>query len=186
MKEIRFHGRGGMGAVKGAEMLTMGFVSDGKYAACFPMYAAQRRGAPVVAFTRFDGIPVREKTQIYTPDCLVVFDPLMKDMPEVYEGLKPGGIVVLNTAEPVAESPHQNIKLLGTVDATKIAHEEIGLPATNTCMLGAFAATTQWVPLDAILLAFEEYFKGDTLAKNIRCAQRGFREIKITEFEVKP
>jgi len=182
MKEIRLHGRGGMGAAKGAEMLAMGLVFDGKYAATFPMYGAARRGSPLAAFCRFSEMPVREKTQIYTPDCVLVFDPLMKDMPEVYEGLKPGGIVVLNSREAITKSPHKNIKLIGAVDATTIAREEIGAPASNTCMLGAFVAATQWLSLDAVLQAFEEYFGGAALAKNIKCAQRGFRETNVTEF----
>ncbi|MFC1905995.1 2-oxoacid:acceptor oxidoreductase family protein [Chloroflexota bacterium] len=182
MKEIRLHGRGGMGAATGAEMLSACFVFDGKYAASFPMYGASRRGAPITAFCRFDEIPVEAKTQIYTPDCLIIFDPLMKNMPQVYDGLKPGSIVVLNTPESPVKRPHENIKFLGTVDATKIAHEEIGIPATNTCMLGAFAATTQWVSLAAILLALEDYFMADALVRNIRCAERAFKGTSIAEF----
>jgi len=182
MKEIRLHGRGGMGAATGAEMLSACFVFDGKYAASFPMYGASRRGAPITAFCRIDEIPVEAKTQIYTPDCLIIFDPFMKNMPQVYDGLKPGAIVVLNAPEPPVKSPHENIKILGTVDASKIAREEIGVPATNTCMLGAFAATTKWVSLDAIPLALKDYFAGDVLAKNIRCAKRAFQETSVAEF----
>ncbi|MCJ7605526.1 MAG: 2-oxoacid:acceptor oxidoreductase family protein, partial [Dehalococcoidales bacterium] len=70
MKEIRFHGRGGQGAVTAARILASAFVVEGKYVATFPMYGFERRGAPVVAFTRMDDKQIREKTQIYTPDCL--------------------------------------------------------------------------------------------------------------------
>ena len=183
MKEIRMHGRGGQGAAKGAEMLTMGFVYDDKYAASFPMYGAARRGGLVSAFCRFDDKPVREKTMIYTPDCLIIFDPLMQELPEVYDGFKPGGIVVLNSGEEISQSPHKNIGKLGVVDATKIAAEELGMPATNTCILAAFAVTTGWVSLDALIEAYGEYFKGSVLEKNIKCAQRGFNETKIMAFE---
>ena len=49
-------------------MLATAFVAEGKHVASFPMYGFERRGAPVVAFTRVDDKPIREKTQIYTPD----------------------------------------------------------------------------------------------------------------------
>ena len=77
MKEIRIHGRGGQGAVTAARMLASAFVIEGKYVASFPMYGFERRGAPVQAFTRLDDKPIREKTQVYTPDCMVVIDPTL-------------------------------------------------------------------------------------------------------------
>ena len=182
MKEIRLHGRGGMGTAKGAEMLTSSFICDNKFAASFPMYGAERRGAPLTAFCRFDETPIMEKTQIYSPDCLILFDPRMITMAEVYNGLKLGSTLLLNYPQPILTSPYPNIKILGVVDATKIAIEVIGIPATNTCLLGAFAAITGWVSLDAIFLALEDYFEGTALAKNITCAQRGFQEAKVTRF----
>ena len=182
MKEIRLHGRGGQGAAKGAEMLTMAFIYDGKYAASFPMYGAARRGGLVSAFCRFDEQPVREKTMIYNPDCLVVFDPLMKDLPEVYEGFKLGGTVILNTAEKLTQPPHKNVKTLGLIDATRIAAEELGLAATNTAILAAIAATTKWVTIEAVIESFAEYFKGPALDKNIKCARRGYSETKVIEY----
>ncbi len=73
-KEIRLHGRGGQGAVLAATILASAFANEGKYIASFPMYGFERRGMPVVAFTRADDHPILEKTQIYTPDCLMVID----------------------------------------------------------------------------------------------------------------
>ena len=77
MKEIRFHGRGGQGVVMGAEMLAYAFVLEGKYASAFPTFGAERRGAPVAAFLRFDEKPVRETHQIYEPDCIAILDPFI-------------------------------------------------------------------------------------------------------------
>lgn len=185
MKEIRLHGRGGQGAAKGSEMLTMGFVYDGKYAASFPMYGAARKGGAVTAFCRYDDIPVREKTQIYTPDCLLIFDgSLMTTLPEIFEGFKPGGTVVVNTPEEITESPHPNIGCLGYVDATRIAAEEIGFPAVNTAILAALAATTGWVSVEALKEAYGEYFSGSALEKNRKCADRAAKETKVLKFEV--
>ena len=176
MKEIRLHGRGGQGASMAAEMFATAFVLDGKYASSFPMHGFERRGAPVTAFVRYDDVPIREKTQIYTPDCLVVLDPMQKHSPMVYLGLNPDGGLVLNSPKPLTESPYENLGLIGTIDATNIALQELDIPATNTCMLGAFAAITHWLTLNSVLSSIEQYFAGDILHKNIRCAQRGFEE----------
>lgn len=182
MKEIRLHGRGGQGVVMASEILATAFVAEGKYATAFPAFGTERRGAPVRAFLRLDNNPIREITQIYHPNCLILADPLFKTVSEVYEGLKPPGILVLNTPTVVTSSPNEGVKMVGAVDATRIALKEIKRPSTNTCLIGAFAATTGWVRLDSVLLALKEFFDGRALEGNIRCAQRGFEEVKITKF----
>ncbi len=179
MKEIRFHGRGGQGAVLAARMLAIAFVAEGKCVASFPMYGFERRGAPVVAFTRLDDKPIQEKTQIYNPDCLVVIDPGLMNLPTLFSGLKPEGILLLNSPRPLKNQPSENLKLAGVVNATQIAVEEVGRDVPNTCLLGALAATTGWVDLKSILSSLEEYFSGDLLQRNIRSTERGFREVKV-------
>jgi len=182
VKEIRFHGRGGQGAVLAAWMLAAAFVVEGKHVASFPMYGFERRGAPVVAFTRLDDRQIREKTQIYNPDCLVVIDPSLMTLPTLFSGLKPGGILVLNSPQPLESQPNENLKLAGVVNATQIAVEEIGRDVPNTCLLGAFAATTGWADLKSILSSLGEYFSGDLLQKNIRSAERGFSEVEVSKW----
>ena len=88
MKEIRFHGRGGQGAVMAAGMLASAFLYSGKYAAAFGMFGPERRGAPVMSFLRFDDKPIRQHTQIDEPDCLVVIDPRLIYSKEIFTGLK--------------------------------------------------------------------------------------------------
>ncbi|MBW1998069.1 MAG: 2-oxoacid:acceptor oxidoreductase family protein [Deltaproteobacteria bacterium] len=182
MIEVRFHGRGGQGAVMASRILANAFVREGKFGSAFPMFGFERRGAPVTAFGRFDEKPIKEKTQIYHPDCLIVLDPSQSNAPYIYEGLKPNGILVINRAKPFNEKPHPNIAIIGMVDANKIALEEIGIQAPNTCMLGVFAATTGWIKLESIISGLEDYFDGKKLEGNIRCAKRGFEECKITRF----
>ena len=178
MIEVRFHGRGGQGAVTATRILANAFVKLGKYGSSFPMFGFERRGAPVTAFMRFDDNPIRVKTQIYNPDCLVVLDPSQLHTPAIYEGLKPKGVLIQNAPEQIHEKPHKHIGLMGVVDAETIALEELGFPSPNTCVLGAFAAATGWVSLDAIQSSLEEYFHGDILTKNLRTIERGFNEVK--------
>jgi len=182
VREIRFHGRGGQGAVLAARMLAAAFVAEGKHVASFPMYGFERRGAPVVAFTRLDDKPVREKTQIYNPDCLVVIDPGLMTLPTLFAGLKPEGILVLNSPRQLENQPNGNLRLAGVVNATQIAVEEIRRDVPNTCLLGAFAATTGWVDLKSILSSLGDYFSGDLLQRNIRSAERGFSEVEVSKW----
>jgi len=135
-----------------------------------------------MAFMRFDENPIREKTQVYNPDCLVVLDPSQKNSPLVYDGLKPNGLLVLNSPRPIKEKPHDNIRLTGIVEAERIALEEIGIPSPSTCMVGAFAATTGWIALGHIFSGLEQYFSEDLLKRNRRCAERGFNEVRVIKW----
>ena len=179
MIEVRFHGRGGQGAVTASRILANALVREGKYGSSFPMFGFERRGAPVTAFLRFDDRPIKLKTQIYEPDCLIVLDASLRDSGFVYEGLKPDGVVIVNGGTPSNKKPQEKIRILGAVDADGIALEEIGVAAPNTCMVGAFAAATDWITLEAAVDSLEDYFEGDVLKRNIRSAERGFKETAV-------
>lgn len=181
MKEIRIHGRGGQGAVTAARMLASAFVLEGKFVASFPMYGFERRGAPVQAFTRLDDKPIREKTQVYHPDCMVVIDPTLLRLDTLFSGLNPNGILIVNSTKFETQAD-KNLTVAGVIDATKIAVEEIGRDIPNTCLLGAFAATTQWVELDSIIKCLSEYLSGDMLQRNTRSVRRGFDEVKVIKW----
>ena len=182
MKEIRLHGRGGQGAVTAADMIATAAILSGKYGVSLPMYGTERRGAPVVSFVRIDDSKIRLKTQIYTPECLIVLDSGQKDKPPIYEGLRSGGILVLNLSQVPQKNLNPKVGKAGYVDATKIAMEEIGIPAFNTCILGAFIATTSWLELEALISAIEQSFSGKLLERNVKSAQRGYKEVKIVNY----
>jgi pyruvate ferredoxin oxidoreductase gamma subunit len=179
MKEIRIHGRGGQGAVMAARMLASAFLTEGKFVASFPMYGFERRGAPVVAFTRIDDKPIREKTQIYNPDCMMVIDPGLMKIPTLFNGLKPDGVLILNSSQPLKDRPNDNLKTGGVINATQIAVDEIGRDIPNTCLLGAFAATTGWLGLSSLLSCLGDYLSGDILQRNLRSAERGYHEVEV-------
>ncbi|MGB5987680.1 MAG: 2-oxoacid:acceptor oxidoreductase family protein [Desulfobacterales bacterium] len=179
VKEIRFHGRGGQGAVTAAKMLASAAAEEGKCVASFPMYGFERRGMPVIAFTRVDDKPIREKTQIYTPDCLMVIDPTLLGLPNLFDGLKPGGVLILNSAKAPKERLADNLEKVGVVNATHIALCEIGRDIPNTALIGALAATTGWISLDSVLKGLGDYLEGEILEQNIRNATRGYKEVEV-------
>jgi 2-oxoacid:acceptor oxidoreductase gamma subunit (pyruvate/2-ketoisovalerate family) len=185
LKEIRFHGRGGQGAVMGASMLAYAFVLEGKFAASIPMFGFERRGAPVTASIRFDDQPIRDTHLIYEPDCAAVLDPSFSKSPAPIEGLKGDGILIVNTPKELEGhfSNESRVKLLGMLDATGIALEKIKRPISNTCMLGALARTTGWVTLDAVISSLEMSFNGEALKRNAQAARRGYESVKLFPFD---
>ncbi len=164
-----------------SEILATAFVTEGKYATAFPSFGVERRGAPVSAFIRLDDTDIRERTQVYFPDVLILTDPFFKNVGQVYAGLKTDGILILNSRETLTNAPNENVKIAGTINATGIALEEIKRPSVNTCLVGAFAATTGWVSLDSLLAVLNTFWSGKALEGNRRCARRGFAEVQITQ-----
>lgn len=149
----------------------------------FPKYGSERRGAPVIAFSGFDEAPIRQKTELYEPDCLVVLDKtLVTAVKTLFDGIKEGAVMVINSPDAVTERLHPRLGVIGSADATRIGLEEIGRPITNTCMLGVLAKTTGWVTLDSILASLPEYFSGTMLERNLKCIQRGYDETRISTF----
>ena len=144
--EIRWHGRGGQGAVTSTELLAQAAISEGKFAQAFPSFGPERRGAPVQAFNRVDEKdPIRIRVDITDPDLVVVLDPNLLDKVKVTSGLKEGGFVIINTRKTAEEIAREfNIKghPIATIDATRIAREVLGVPIVNTTMLGAVVRIT--------------------------------------------
>jgi len=181
MIEIRLHGRGGQGAVTSAELLALAAINQGKFAQAFPSFGPERRGAPVIAFCRIDDKQIRTRAAIYNPDMVLVLDPSILRLVNVSAGLKDDGFLITNTKYSGEELKKElGIKhALATVDATKIAREELGLPITNTTMLGALLKTREVVPFDSLIEPLKTRF-GRIAEKNIKVFTRAYEETLLT------
>src|SRR5688572_21782170 len=98
MFEVRIHGRGGQGVVTAAELLSVAAFGEGRHAQAFPSFGSERTGAPVVAFCRIDDVPIRTREPIGEPDALIVQDPTLLHQVAVFDGLRPDGYVLINSA----------------------------------------------------------------------------------------
>lgn len=176
MIEVRFHGRGGQGAVTAARLLGEAAFNEGKYCQAFPSFGAERRGAPVLAFTRIDSKPIRIRTLVYEPNYVVVLDPTLLEVINVAAGLKKGGIIVVNAKEVPEELKAVKV---ATVDATAIALNFLGSPITNTAMLGAFARATKIVSLNTVVKVIEGYFGGNLAEKNVAAMKAAYEQTSI-------
>ena len=142
--EIRWHARGGQGAVTASKLLAETALKEGKYFQGMPDYGAERMGAPIRAYTRISNAPIRPYCQVTGPDIVIVLDPTLLDVVDVTEGLREDGILLVNSSKSPAEvrSILDSKARIFTVDASTIAMETMGRNITNTSMLGALARAT--------------------------------------------
>jgi len=182
MIEIRFHGRGGQGAVVASKVLAVAFFHEGLYVQSFPAFGVERRGAPVMAFLRVDRNPIQLRVNIYEPDHLIVLDPTLIGTVDVTSGLKPNGWILINSAHsPDTFSNLKNFRI-ATVDATAIAIRN-GLgsrtnPIVNTAILGAFSKVSGLVGVDSIVLSIREEVPGKK-NENAKAAREAYNEVKF-------
>jgi pyruvate ferredoxin oxidoreductase gamma subunit len=174
LKEIRLHGRGGQGAVLAAELMVVAAFEDGKFGQAFPAFGGERRGAPVQAFVRLDMHPVRVRYRVNQPDHVIIMDHTLPNMVDVLDGLKPGGLVLMDSEKSPAALLWSADASVYAIPATRIALEVFDQPFVNPAMLGAWAAATSEVSLDAIRHAFQHHFPGSLGEKNCLAAQMGY------------
>ncbi len=159
MYEVRFHGRGGQGAVTAANILAIAAVKQGFYAQAFPFFGVERRGAPVQAFTRIDNKRIDLRMNVYSPNAVVVLDPMLMSVVDVTSGIKESGIIIVNTSKKPEELDFPEYKV-ATVNATQIAlKNRLGsqaAPIVNTAILGAYAKAVGNVDIKYIVDAIRE------------------------------
>ncbi len=181
MLEVRFHGRGGQGIKKSAHILAQVAFNSGYQTQDFAVYGAERRGAPVTSFTRFDKKPVLERGYIFDPDIVVVLDESL-NFKIMSKGMKPKGFMIVNTKkEPSYFKKKYKIKQkIYCLDATEIALEIIGRPLMNTAMIGAIVKLLK-LPFKDLEKAINDIFgkKGKNIVeKNIQSAKKAAEMIK--------
>lgn len=175
MCEIRWHGRGGQGAVTSA-----GILADAAYHSGFkgvtssPSFGAERRGAPVIASTRLARVPIRVFSQVIAPDIVVVLDDTLLACAHATAGLKPGGMLIVNTERTAAQLNLTGDFRVVTADVSGAACE-VGLivggtPMVNTAILGSIACATGLITLESLEAAIAATFSPSAAKKNYDAA----------------
>jgi len=184
MIEIRFHGRGGQGAVVASELLAQAAFLDGREPQSFPFFGVERRGAPVTAFTRIDNRPIGVRTSIVAPDIVVVLDPGLLTTTPVADGLKDGGLLLVNSPRPPERVPAPPTARRASVDASAFALAHgLGsrtMPIVNTTVLGALARASGVVSLEALGRAIDRYVPRQP-AENRAAAADGFASVRLAD-----
>ena len=167
MIEYRIHGRGGQGNVAAAYLLAATAFEAGWACQAFPAFGAERRGAPVAAFVRVDRAPILLRSQIRSPDFLIVQDDTLLHDPKITSGLKPDGAMLVNSKRSGEEIAGQFECRCVSIDATEMAMAHIGKPIPNTALLAALLTLTGQFPLSALSTALGERFLGEVLDQNL-------------------
>jgi pyruvate ferredoxin oxidoreductase gamma subunit len=184
---VRFHGRGGQGVITYAEILAAAAYGEGRYAQAFPNVGPERLGAPVVAYCRIDERPLRLRDPVVSPDALVLADTALLGVVDVLGGLRPDGYLVVNSALGLsdlglagfaAERPLRHVLRL---PANDLARQFLGEALPGAALLGAFAAMTRAVSLEAVEGAIRAAFRkvGDrrVIDGQVETARMGFRVV---------
>ncbi len=157
LKEVRFHGRGGQGAVTSSQVLAIAAFHDGKFTQAFPNFGVERTGAPVESYTRIDDKHINVRSHVYSPAYVIVLDPSLMANVDVTKGLKKDALIIVNSNKTPSELGLKGFDAK-SIDITKVALEVIGKPFVNIAALGAFAAMTGEVSIEALNKAIDERF----------------------------
>jgi len=184
MFQVRIHGRGGQGVVTAAEMLSIAAFDEGRYAQAFPSFGSERTGAPVVAFCRIADKEIRLREPIMEPDALIIQDPTLLHQVDVFAGLKKDGYILINTNKSFEELGLGDFvrdwrhDRLCTVAATDLSRKHVGRPMPNVPLLGGFAAVSQVIRLESVIMAINDRFSGKVAAGNIAGATEAYETVR--------
>ncbi len=184
MLEVRFHGRGGQGAVTAANLLAAAALRDGKKGVqAFPHFGGERRGAPVTSFVRIAADEVRLRSRVYHPDIVVVLDRQTLESIDVTAGLDEGRTIVLNSRKKPDEFEFSDRYRVAVVDAAGISIARnllvSGIPALNTPILGAIVKLTDGVSLEALQYAIRQQWKGAAGEANAEAAREAYDNVEV-------
>jgi len=180
--EIRFHGRGGQGAMTAAKIVAQAAYLQGyQGVTATPSFGAERRGAPVSASVRISREPVKIVSRVDEPDVVIVLDHTLLRRPEVIGGLKSSGWLVVNSWQHPRELDINNGFNIATADATRVAQElglvVAGLTVVNTAILGAFVRATELLERKTVETVMKRLFS-DRATENIAAFTKTY---EITE-----
>jgi pyruvate ferredoxin oxidoreductase gamma subunit len=185
LTEIRWHGRGGQGAVTAAKMVAELALGEGKYFQAFPEYGPERSGAPIVAFTRVSDTPIQVYAGVEHPQIVVVLDSSLLKIVDVTRGAPDDVIVLVNSERSPAELRKDSALTNGrlyTIAATRIAVETIKRPIPNTPMVGALTRITGLFNIDDVVAFLREdfgkKFPPKVVEGNIAAITRSYEEVQ--------
>ncbi len=181
MKEIRIHGRGGQGSLVLAQFMAIAALEDNKYGQAFPFLGGggERRGKPIMAYCRLADQPIRLRSRVSDPDYVIVQDATIISELDITEGLKTDGLILVNTESDLSRwgLDQKNLKVFSFSGET-LAREILGKPIINTALLGAFAAVTDEISLEAAVSAVKSKFPGEIGKKNALVVEESYKQIK--------
>ena len=182
--EICLHGRGGQGSVTAANLLVSAALKDGnKGVQAFPFFGAERRGAPVKAFARISDEEIYLRSEVYSPDIVIILDESIMGIVDTLKGLKKNGRILINTTKSPDDFDFSKKYNVATVDATGVAikYDSLvgGIPVVNTPILGAVPKILDRVTLKSIQETVKNKWKGELADKNVKATQDAYDSVEV-------
>ena len=182
--EVRWHGRGGQGAITAAKILAQAAYLEGyRGVTAAPSFGAERRGAPVSASTRIARQTIMIVSQVETPNVVVVLDHTLLRYDEVTSGLVKGGWLVVNSWRQPKELDLGGEFNIATADATQVCSSlgliVAGVTVVNTAILGAFIRATEAVSMASIEKAIRERFSDSKVDINLAAIAQTYKITKL-------
>lgn len=180
MQEIRIHGRGGQGSLVLAQFMAIAALEDGKWGQAFPFLGGggERRGKAIEAFCRIGAEPIRIRCKVNEPDVVILQDATIIGEEDVTKGIKPGGLMLVNTEHDVNTLDLKGDFKIASISAEALARRILGRPIMNTALLGAYAAVTGELSLEAAFKAVRQKFPGKLGEKNVQVVQESYDQMK--------
>ncbi len=178
---IRWHGRGGQGAITAAKIVAKAAFDAGYTGVTMaPTFGTERRGAPVSTSLKLSKTKIYDLSPIKNPDLVVVLDHTLLDEVDVTAGLKAGGTIILNTPYAKEHYRFEGFQLAtASINALAV---DAGLrkEIVNSGIIGAFARASELIPDFAGLLRhIEAEFEGKRPQQNAKAAELAFAATDI-------
>lgn len=182
--EIRWHGRGGQGAITAAKIMAQAAYLKGyQGVTAAPSFGAERRGAPVSASTRISPQPVMVMSQVEKPDVVVVLDQTLLEDHDITGGLGREGWLVVNSRQSPEELNVNGDFNIATADATSVCRElglvVAGLTVVNTAILGAFVRATEIVDMASVEKVIRERFSDNAVDINLAAITKTYEITRL-------
>jgi len=170
-------GRGGEGVVLASQLLADAFARAGYWVQSFPEFKAERRGAPISAFLRWDADePIRRRYKVRECDALVAISASPPPAHAV-EMLRTGGLLLVNRE---TRFPHRGDYHVARVPGSQIARRNRilsaeGRPMGNVAVLGAAVRLLLPDGLGFLEDAIRARMGGALAEPNVIAAREGYR-----------
>jgi pyruvate ferredoxin oxidoreductase gamma subunit len=184
LTEIKFIGRGGQGGKTAAQLAAYAAFDEGKDVQSFPEFGPEREGAPVYAYTRISDEPIKIHSGVTDPDIVVVIDDTLVFEEDVGAGMKPKGILIINTAR-ISKEMRQRLKgnySIYNVDASCISQKFLGKSMPNMPMLGALCKVAPIFTMKTLEKAFKQELGQklgkEAIEKNLMAMEAAYKEVR--------
>lgn len=180
--KIRWHGRGGQGAITAAKVVAEATFRSG-YAGVVmaPTFGTERRGAPVTTSLKVSRNKIFDLSPIQDPDIVVVLDYLIMNEVDVTVGLKPGGLLVINSPQPASKHQVKGFRV-AVANVTKIGIEAgLRKGVVNSGIIGVLGRASGLVDLDVLTACIVNEFSDRRAEENAQAARLAYNATEVCE-----